>query len=169
MANEEVGEEVNQNNNGNDAEQAEELPPPPPTLEEIMDHQTRLMETLARRSENGNGQGKMAPPTKYQPTMQYRSPGPNSLQPTPTYRSYNTGIQPKNENNATSGQTCFGCQKPAHRIANAHTSTDQQPLLPHNPQEITGLQPPELDALDLRILDNRRGTLRLLGKAESVT
>jgi hypothetical protein len=55
--NEGVEEEVNQENN---QRPEEELPPPPPTLAEIMDHQTRLMETLARRHDNGNVQGKMA-------------------------------------------------------------------------------------------------------------
>ena len=40
--------------------QGEEPPPPPPTLAEVMDQQTRLLENLARRNENGNGQGKMA-------------------------------------------------------------------------------------------------------------
>jgi hypothetical protein len=54
---EEGGEEVNQEN---EQELEEELPPPPPTLAEIMDRQTRLMEAIARRPENGNGQGKMA-------------------------------------------------------------------------------------------------------------
>ena len=40
--------------------QGEEPPPPPPTLAEVMDRQTRLLENLARRQDNGNGQGKMA-------------------------------------------------------------------------------------------------------------
>ena len=39
--------------------QGEEPPPPPPTLAEVMDRQTRLLENLARRQDNGNGQGKM--------------------------------------------------------------------------------------------------------------
>ena len=40
--------------------QGEEPPPPPPTLAEVMDRQTRLLENLARRPDNGNGHGKMA-------------------------------------------------------------------------------------------------------------
>ena len=40
--------------------QGEEPPPPSPTLAEVMDRQTRLLENLARRQDNGNGQGKMA-------------------------------------------------------------------------------------------------------------
>ena len=55
----EEGEEVEQNV-GNNLVQGEEPPPPPPTLAEVMDRQTRLLENLARRQDNGNGQGKMA-------------------------------------------------------------------------------------------------------------
>ena len=55
----EEDEEVEQNDANNPVE-GEEPPPPPPTLAEVMDRQTRLLENLARRQENGNGQGKMA-------------------------------------------------------------------------------------------------------------
>ena len=55
----EEGEEVEQNVE-NDLLQGEEPLPPPPTLAEVMDRQTRLLENLARRQDNGNGQGKMA-------------------------------------------------------------------------------------------------------------
>ena len=47
-------------NIGNNLVQGEEPLPPPPTLAEVMDRQTRLLENLARRQDNGNGQGKMA-------------------------------------------------------------------------------------------------------------
>lgn len=50
-----VEEEVIQENNQGPEE---ELPPSPPTLAEPMDRQTCLMETLARRHDNGNGQGR---------------------------------------------------------------------------------------------------------------
>jgi len=50
----------NKLNVGNDPVQGEEPPPPPPTLAEVMDRQTQLLENLARRQDNGNGQGKMA-------------------------------------------------------------------------------------------------------------
>jgi hypothetical protein len=55
---------------------------------------------------------------RYQPTMQYRTPGSNSQQATPASRSYNTG-KSKNNSNTTSAsdQTCYGCRKPGHRIA----------------------------------------------------
>ncbi|XP_066333632.1 uncharacterized protein [Miscanthus floridulus] len=53
-------EEVNQNNNESIPDPVEELLPPPPNMAEIMDRQTHLMEAIARRPNNGNGQGKMA-------------------------------------------------------------------------------------------------------------
>ena len=56
----EEGEEEVEQNVGNDLLQEEEPPPPPPTLAEVMDRQTWLLENLARRQDNGNGQGKMA-------------------------------------------------------------------------------------------------------------
>ena len=67
----EEGEEEVEQNIGNNPVQGEEPLPPPPTLAKVMDWQTRLLENLARRLYNGNGQGKMAafmrlhPPTFY--------------------------------------------------------------------------------------------------------
>jgi len=52
------GEEEVEQNIGNDPVQGEEPPAPPPTLAEMMDRQTWLLENLARRQDNGNGQGK---------------------------------------------------------------------------------------------------------------
>jgi hypothetical protein len=51
----EEGEEEVEQNVGNDPVQGEEPLPPLLTLVEVMDRQTRLLENLARRQDNGNG------------------------------------------------------------------------------------------------------------------
>ena len=56
----EGGEDEVEQNVRNNLVQGEEPSPPLPTLAEVMDRQTRLLENLARRLDNGNGQGKMA-------------------------------------------------------------------------------------------------------------
>ena len=55
---------------------------------------------------------------------------------------------------------------PDKELPNAHMLINQYLLPLHNPRLAIGQQPQELDTLDLRILDSRDGTPKLLGKAE---
>ena len=54
-------------------------------------------------------------PTRYQPTMQYRTSRTNTSQTTSNYKNNNNN-QPKRTNNTTM-ETYFGCQQLGHRVA----------------------------------------------------
>jgi hypothetical protein len=58
-------------------------------------------------------------PTRYQPTMQYRSSGSNTSQTTTNYKnnnsSNNNNNQPKNSSNTTT-ETHFGCHQLGYRV-----------------------------------------------------
>ena len=60
-------------------------------------------------------------PTRYQPTMQYRTSRPNTSQTISNYKNNNSSNnnnnnQPKSTNNTTM-ETCFGCQQLGHHVA----------------------------------------------------